>query len=303
MKVFDLNQMESGSIVETDLCIIGTGPAGLSIANELAGGDMRALVLEGGGLEDEPESQALYEIESTGAPRVLNQDILRTRILGGTSHVWTGRCAPFDPWDFEPRSWIPGSGWPIRREELEPFFERAAPYLGLAPGRYDESLWQRFGVDPSRPPLGTALRPMFWQFSRRRSGPGAAHFGRDWVDADAPNIAILLHANLTQINVNPNGGRFESVDVGSLGGKKARITAKAAVLCCGGIENARLMLASNRVAPTAWATTATPSAGISWTTSAARSDILRLADPSIFARASVTTGLTIRADAMCISTA
>jgi choline dehydrogenase-like flavoprotein len=250
MKVFDLNQMESGSVVETDVCIIGTGPAGLSIANELAGGDMRALVLEGGGLEDEPESQALYEIESTGAPRVLNQDILRTRILGGSSHVWTGRCAPFDPWDFEPRSWIPGSGWPMRREELEPFFERAAPYLGLAPGSYDESLWRRFGVDPPRPPLrGTALRPMFWQFSRRRNGPGSAHFGRDWVGADAPNIEILLHANLTQINVNPNGGRFESVDVGSLGGKKARIKAKAAVLCCGGIENARLMLASNRVAP------------------------------------------------------
>jgi choline dehydrogenase-like flavoprotein len=250
MKVLDLNQMESGSVVETDLCIIGTGPAGLSIANELAGGDMRALVLESGGVEDEPESQALYEIESIGAPRVLNQDILRTRILGGSSHVWTGRCAPFDPWDFEPRSWIPGSGWPVRREELEPFLERAAPYLGLAPGRYDESLWGRFRVDPPTPPLrGTALRPMFWQFSRRRSGPGAAHFGRDWVDADASNIEILLHANLTQINVDSNGGRFESVDVGSLGGKKARIKAKAAVLCCGGIENARLMLASNRVAP------------------------------------------------------
>src|SRR5271154_3878975 len=106
MKVFDLNQMESGSVVDTDLCIIDTGPAGLSIANELAGVNMRVLVLEGGGLEDEPESQALYEIESTGAPRVLDQEFLRRRILGGSSHVWTGRCAPFDPWDFELRSWI-----------------------------------------------------------------------------------------------------------------------------------------------------------------------------------------------------
>jgi choline dehydrogenase-like flavoprotein/predicted dehydrogenase len=251
MKIFDLNQMESGSVVATDLCIIGTGPAGLTIANELAGVGIRTLVLESGGLGDEPESQALYEIESTGAPRVLDQEILRRRILGGSSHVWTGRCAPFDPWDFERRSWIAGSGWPIGRDELEPYLERAAPYLGLAAGKYDESLWPRFRVNPPTPPLaGTALRPMFWQFSRRRSGgPGAAHFGQDWSNGNATNIEILLHANVTQINVDSDGGRFESVDVSSLGGKKARIKAKSAVLCCGGIENARLMLASNRVAP------------------------------------------------------
>jgi choline dehydrogenase-like flavoprotein len=248
MRIFDLNHLKSGSVFETDLCIIGTGPAGLSIANEFSGAGTRVMVLESGGIRDESETQSLYDIESTGAPRVLNQELIRTRILGGSSHVWTGRCAPFDELDFDSRSWIPYSGWPLTRADLEPYFQRAAPYLGLAPARYDETLWEQFQVDPPRPPLDApALKPMFWQFSRRRRGSGSAHFGKDWVDGEAPNVEILLHANVLQINVGADGTRFESVDVCSLGGKQAQVRSRAGVLCCGGIENARLLLASNRV--------------------------------------------------------
>ncbi len=248
MKVFDLNQFGSDCVVETDLCIIGSGPAGMSIANEFAGTDTRVLVLEGGGMEAEPETQALYEILNTGAPRVMNQDLMRMRILGGSSHVWAGRCAPFDEWDYEHRSWVPYSGWPLTSEDLEPYVRRAAPYLGLAALSYDETLWRNFKVDPPRPALHSPfLRPMFWQYSKRPVGPGAAHFGHELADSDARNIEILLHANVTHINLSPDGTRFDSVDIANLGGKHARIRAKAAVLCCGGVENARLLLASNRV--------------------------------------------------------
>jgi choline dehydrogenase-like flavoprotein len=90
---------------------------------------------------------------------------------------------------------------------------------------------------------------MFWQFSKRGVGPGAAHFGLELADVEAQNIEILLHANVTHINVNAHGERFDSVEVASLGGKRASVRAKAAVLCCGGIENARLLLASNRAFP------------------------------------------------------
>jgi choline dehydrogenase-like flavoprotein len=248
MKVLDLNQFGSDGIVETDLCIIGSGPAGMSIANEFAATHTRVLVLEGGGLELEQDTQALYEILNTGAPRVMDSELVRTRVLGGSSHVWTGRCAPFDEWDYEHRAWVPYSGWPLTRRDLEPYVTRATPYLGLAAHPYDESLWRLFKVDPPRPALHSPfLRPMFWQFSKSPGGPAAAHFGREWADSEAPNIEILLHANLTHINLSADATRFDSVDVASLGGKRARIRAKAAVLCCGGIENARVLLASNRV--------------------------------------------------------
>jgi choline dehydrogenase-like flavoprotein len=95
MKIFDLNEFQDYSDSEADVCIAGSGPAGLSIANEFAGANASILVLESGGLDDEPDSQALYDIESIGARRKLDQSTLRRRIFGGSSHVWTGRCAPF----------------------------------------------------------------------------------------------------------------------------------------------------------------------------------------------------------------
>jgi choline dehydrogenase-like flavoprotein len=248
LKVLDLHRFEPNSVLEADLCIIGSGPAGLSIANEFVGTYTRVLVLESGGLDEEPDTQALYEIENTGAPRTLKQDTLRYRILGGTSHIWTGRCAPFDASDFERRCWIPQSGWPVTRAELEPYFDRVSPYLGIGPNQFDETLWQRFGVEPPSPPLANpALRQQFWQFSERPFVREPMRFGKDWVSADAPNIEILLHANVTHLNLGPDGKQFESVEVSTLDGRRSLVKAKATVLCCGAIENARLLLASNRV--------------------------------------------------------
>ena len=110
---------EDHSPIETDLCIVGTGPAGLSIASEFADAGIRVLLLESGGFEDETDTQALYEIESSGAPRTIDQHLIRRRIFGGSSHVWSGRCAPFDPLDFEKRPWVPYSGWPMTDSEIE----------------------------------------------------------------------------------------------------------------------------------------------------------------------------------------
>ncbi len=248
MKIVDLNHLQANLSLEADLVIIGSGPAGLSLANEFVGTNTRVLVLESGGLTDEPESDALYEIESTGWFREKNQAKIRRRILGGSSHIWTGRCVPFQPIDFERRSWIPNTGWPVSYQSYEPYFERAGKYLGLGPNRYDESLWESFKVDPPKPPLSNpSLGPRFWQFSKRQINRDSMRFGQDWVNADAPNIQILLHANVLHINLNADGTCFESVDVSSLQGKRARVNASAVALCCGGIDNARLLLASNRV--------------------------------------------------------
>jgi choline dehydrogenase-like flavoprotein len=73
MRIFDLNELDDTSDLDVDLCIVGSGPAGLSIASELDKGDASVLVLESGGLDDEPDTQALYDIESTGARRILDQ--------------------------------------------------------------------------------------------------------------------------------------------------------------------------------------------------------------------------------------
>jgi choline dehydrogenase-like flavoprotein len=249
VKFNDLRQLEDDLVIETDLCIVGSGPAGLSIAKEFAGTRTDVWVIESGGLSEEPETQALYEIESVGAPRIMNQDVIRYRILGGASHIWTGRCAPFDKIDFQQRSWVPYSGWPITPDSLENYLERSGENLRIGPNCYDERLWDQFKVPRPKAPLNEKLiRPQFWQFSKENHDSSEpVRFGKHV--PDAPNIHILLHANVTHINTNEAGNRVESLEVSTLERKRAQIKAKAIVLCCGGIENARLLLASNRTVP------------------------------------------------------
>ena len=252
MNIIDFREFDGGAIIEADLCIVGSGPCGMSLARELANQPIRVLVLESGGRTEEPESQGLYAIESTGYPRHIDQSLIRVRILGGSSHIWTGRCAPFAPVDFEKRDWVPHSGWPFGRQELDPFLERAGEILGLGPHCYDEGLWERFGCRPPEPALDDRLlQSEFWQFSKH---PGerarSTRFAQRWEDLDAPNISVLLHANLTHIDTNPEGTCFESAQISTLERKSATVRAKALVLCCGAIENARLLLASNRTVAT-----------------------------------------------------
>ena len=251
MKFSDLRTLESQLTIEADLCIIGSGPAGLSIAKEFVGTNVQVLVIESGGKEEDPEVQSLYEIENVGVPRQMNQEAVRYRILGGTSHIWTGRCAPFDELDFQPRSWVPYSGWSISRRSLDSYLERAGENLGIGPHCYDEQLWEQFNVDRPITSLNeTALKPVFWQFSKHYTNSyEPARFGRNFMPEDAPNFHLLMNANVTHLNTNSTGTRLESVEVTSLNGKVVTVKAKAIVLCCGGIENARLLLSSNRVVP------------------------------------------------------
>lgn len=252
MRFFDLRELDENSVIETDICIIGSGPVGLAIARELAGTAIDVLVLEGGGLEYEEDTQSLYEIQNIGMHRCIDQTDVRRRVFGGSSTIWTGRCAPFDNIDFEKRAWVNYSGWPLGRSDLDPYFERAGEYLGLGPHCYDERLWPQLGITEQPKPLldPQVLEPIFWQFSKSRTRHQmSADVGRDLTFPNSPNLSVLLHANAIHINTNPEGTCFESVEISTLENRRSRVRAKAVVLGCGGIENARLLLASNRLMP------------------------------------------------------
>ena len=251
VRFFDFRQIDDNKIINADLCIIGSGPAGLSIARELAGTNFEVIVLESGGLDTESDTQSLYDIENIGVARQLDQKNVRLRIFGGTSHVWTGRCAPFDAVDFEKRSWVAHSGWPFTRAELEPYLERAGVYLGLGPHCYDDTLWQQFKVPQPKPSVDERfLEPMFWQFSKSPAVPkSSVDFARDLHFPKCDNITILLHANVISIAPSPCGTMVESVEISTLDRRRGCVRARAVVLACGGIENARLLLASNRIMP------------------------------------------------------
>jgi choline dehydrogenase-like flavoprotein len=247
----DLDQFEGNRIIETDVCIIGAGAAGISMARSFLGTGIRVCLLESGGLEFEHESQSLCDGDCVGLPmilmdreRVSSWDAGRLRLFGGTTNSWTGLCAPLDESDFQIRSWIPHSGWPIARADLDPWYEKACDVLWLDLGAYEDGFFR--GLDNAVPALKQEmLHTHAWRYAWVGSFSGA------YLDelTQSENVQILLHANATNIHMDGLASAAELVEVRSLAGKHAQIRARAFVLACGGIENARLLLLSNQVNP------------------------------------------------------
>jgi choline dehydrogenase-like flavoprotein len=239
------------SRLDFDLCIIGTGPAGSTLARELSNTDLRIVLLESGGFDRQKHTDALNEIENVGRPRAIDQWFVRNRIVGGTSHTWTGRCAPFDEIDLLQRPWIPDSGWPFTLDHLLPYLDRSADHLGLGIGTgfNDSRFWKLAGrKPPAKEAAYRNLLPFFWQASRDSvSRRDYMRFGRHLLKHLGDNVTLMTHSTVLRINTDPAGDAVTSVDVTSKHGPSRRITASTVVLCAGAIENARLLLLSRDV--------------------------------------------------------
>jgi choline dehydrogenase-like flavoprotein len=179
----------------------------------------------------------------------MDQWLVRNRMLGGTSNTWAGRCAAFDEIDYEPRDWVPHSGWPFKADELTPYLSRSASRLGLvasigqsSPGFRNPA--KRRGSKPAidEKLLGSCL----WQFSRDASNRNVSvNFAENLRSSGANNLDVILNATVTHINTNQAGTAVESIDVRGPDGEARKISSRYIVLGASGIENARLLLASN----------------------------------------------------------
>jgi choline dehydrogenase-like flavoprotein len=241
--IADLSSLGPRGEIACDVCVIGAGAAGVTVARELLGSGLEVCLLESGGLEIEPELQALSEGESVGAPVSLVES--RVRAFGGSTWAWTGRCATLDPIDFEPRDWVAGSGWPIRRAALDPYYRRAAPLCGfLAP--WTEEPPPRATESDEAPREAAAPSPLV-SFMWRYAPLGDRiymNFGKAARGAlgGADRVRTLLHATVTGFEVSPDRGRIVAALAQGPDGASARITARAFALCCGGVANAALLL-------------------------------------------------------------
>lgn len=251
MQVRDMRAVEPGSVLETDLVIVGTGPAGLSIAREFSGSRVRVVLLESGGLAESATIAPREEFESIGMPRVMEPRLVRNRVFGGSSYSWSGKCRTFDDIDFERRAWVPYSGWPVGRADLSPYADRAAALMNLGPNAYDSALWDVLGkARPYQEVSTDLLVPCFWQFARDPEQPMEfLRFGRRFQSEVAENIETYVNATVTHLNTDSNGRTLTSMEITSAPGRTALIVPKVAVLAAGGLENARLLLASNRIRP------------------------------------------------------
>ncbi|HTU61861.1 MAG TPA: GMC oxidoreductase, partial [Polyangiales bacterium] len=171
--------------------------------------------------------------------------------FGGTSTVWNGRCGPLDASDLAPRSWVPLSGWPLTHGELAPYYMRAASQIGLGAVDYDATLEARLAyASPLALSDADALRSYLWQFSvDDHDSSVAMRCARNMQLRDPANLTVLLHATVTELVPDVSGKHIESIEIRSLTGREAKVRARVIVLCAGGIETPRLLLASRRVLP------------------------------------------------------
>jgi choline dehydrogenase-like flavoprotein len=237
----DARTLRAPEAIDCDICIVGAGAAGLSIAAQFIGTGRKLCILESGGFELDPATQALYEGENLGLP-YFPLDVCRLRYFGGSTNHWGGFCMPYKPEDFEAQPWLPHSGWPIGLDEVQPYIQRAAKLLELPEAGWDLDHWEqatgekRLAFDLRKitneiflikdVPMGEVLRP---ELER------------------AAEVDVYLHANAVEIETDEAARHVTGVRARTLAGNEFTVAARLVILAAGGIENPRLLLLSNRV--------------------------------------------------------
>ncbi len=228
--------------LETDVCIIGAGPAGLALAAALPPMRRPVTVVESGGVDPNPALASLNEIVQQGD--ALRQDFMsRVRLLGGASNLWPGRCMRLRPRDLAPRPWVPHSGWPLAYDELSQYYPGAARLLRLPP------LPETSDASDCCPVIGaegrlTGADELAADWALWAKSP--LRFGKAMGPLFKPAKGDTLVLNLTALELRVNEGQNQVTAIRAAGpdGKVVELRARVFVLACGGLENARLLLAS-----------------------------------------------------------
>jgi choline dehydrogenase-like flavoprotein len=241
----DARQIDNQSLIEGDICIIGAGAAGISIALQWKNTPYKVILLEGGGMEYDDRVQELYRGKTIGHPYYPNRSS-RLHYFGGSTMHWGGMCSVFDDIDFEKRDWVENSGWPITRKDIADYYAQAHDILDLGPFEWDVKYWQQQNSNFVPLPLDdNAIWSKMWHFSP------PTRFGKKYREevVSAPNIHLYTYANVVDITANENVSAIQQVTVKNYAGKQHTVKAKFFVLACCSIQNSRILMACNKQAP------------------------------------------------------
>jgi choline dehydrogenase-like flavoprotein len=239
----DFRQFPTDALITTDLCIIGAGAAGITVAQALADSGLDICLLETGGLE--PELQRARLARSDQQSGDYSTALCRLRYFGGITNHWGGYNVPLDEIDFARRDWVAHSGWPIDRAVLEPWYRQANRLLGAGAFAYTRA--EMAAADWPYPDLDLQLLDdIYWRLS-----PQPTEFATGYRDKfrQAANLRVFLYATVTELHADAAARTVTAATIRDIEGNHARITAQRFVIAAGALESARLLLASTDVSP------------------------------------------------------
>ena len=222
----------NSSDIEAAVAIVGSGPAGLSLALTLAQAGIDTVVIESGIEQEDVWATALSSAAAIVPENHPPIELTTNRRLGGTSWTWGGRCVDFDPIDFESRPSAEVPGWPITYEDATTEAAGAAMFLGIGEPNFETSL-----------ECGGSESALHARLDRWCVDPRLAR--RHAVEIRASSkVRFYIGLTCTGVTFDPGGGPVRGLRVRHRSGSECRVTARHYVLAAGGIETARLLLAS-----------------------------------------------------------
>lgn len=249
--LIDGRTISDKAVIDTDICIVGAGVAGITLAHEFVNAGFQIIMLESGGFAPDIELQSLNWGENIGIP-YYPLDIARIRAFGGTSHRWHVelgknrlgvRLRGLDEIDFEEREWVPYSGWPFDKKHLDPYYERAHSFCKIGPYSYEPEDFAEPVETPTLPFQNGRVKTTVFQFAKR----DVLYNGYKETILKSENIKTYIHSTVVNIAVDEHAKNVTQLEVKTLEGKRFFVKAKLNILATGGLEIPRLMLQSNKV--------------------------------------------------------
>lgn len=229
--------IEEGQLIHSDICIIGGGPAAISVALELKDLKKNIIILTGGKWRETAFNRELHRgiIEPEGSHEPLEE--WRRRQFGGASSVWGGRCVPFEPIDFIKRDWVSDSGWPFDYEELLPYYKKAAELTRIGNSK--------FNVDDMSEEIISGMDSEYLISTPIERWSPPVDFAKEYIKdfTRSNNLKVYINAHALKICTELEADTVSHVEV-YMNGKRFKVAAAKFILAAGGLENPRLLLTS-----------------------------------------------------------
>jgi choline dehydrogenase-like flavoprotein len=238
--------------------VLGSGIAGAEVATFLARHGREVILVESGREQFDPSIQALNDVVFLGKRhRELDPDsyyhrylppalrgVSRVRQFGGTSNVWTGKWKYLQPLDFEGRSWVANSGWPIRFTDLLEHYRSAAKDYGFGDLEAEAIRPEITALRAKLAAGGLKMSSFYWEKTPTRT---AIRFGDEM--RRSKNLRVVLGATATELKLDDSCQRVTAVVCRSLEGRELTVEGDVVIVATGAFEAARLLLASDRQLP------------------------------------------------------